>query len=408
MKKEKILLVISILGICIFTFLGCSKNQEKVPINNSTLPKMPIDSSSIELHNTTFATNLMKTLLKNNKNNNIFISPLSIFSILSETENGSVGAAKNELNSVLSYDTTDPNIQMKNLANYYNGLQSTSIKLANSMWIKNNSSVNKDFISSAKEYYNSDVKNIDFQDSASSHIINQWISDKTNKKITNLNFTFDKSTNLLLVNSIYFKAQWLHQFNKNATTKGDFNTADGKKVTVDMMKQKGSFSYFENKDFQVIDLPYRDNFSMYIFLPKQGKNIENYVNEIDPQKIENYIKILKEESINITMPKLNFQYETDLASSLKLMGINKVFSPENNWLIGISKNLYLNNIIHKSYLSIDENGTEAAAVTTEILSGTAMPQSPEKDFIVTRPFLMSIRDDKTGLILFTGLIKKPN
>ena len=402
MIKKKFVVISILMGLSL-VFFGCNKTEVKKNDKKATI--ISVNPKDIKLSNNAFSLKLMKGLLKQEQGKNIFVSPLSVSSILAETENGAVGPAKDELHSVLASESNDTNSEYKKLMDYYSSLKTTSISLANSMWIKNNFQVNKAFISTSKQYYYSEINNVDFLNSSTQNKINKWISDNTKEKITKLDMTLDEETRLLLINTVYFKGQWLNDFNKALTYKDNFYLTGGKQLSVDMMRNRANFPYYENNDFQVVSLPYKDNFSMYVFLPKQGKNLNDFVKELDASKIDGYINNLKTEEVNIALPKFKLQYEIRLNETLQAMGINKIFN--SSGLSGIAKDISISTIVHKSYLSVDEAGTEAAAVTSELLSGTSAPSKVQKQFIVNRPFFMAIRDNSTGLVLFMGKIESP-
>jgi len=216
-------------------------------------------------------------------------------------------------------------------------------------------------------------------------------------------------TRLVLTNAIYFNAAWAHQFNKNATSDGDFHLLNGNKITVLMMRQTESFGYAEGDDYQAVELLYDGGeLSMVILLPEQGK-FDTFESSLTSQKAADIIKDIKYNEVNLSMPKFEYDSSFGLKQALAGLGMKDAFIPDKADFSGMDgkKDLFIQDVVHKAFVSVDEEGTEAAAATAVIVGTTSIPAEPIK-VEVNRPFIFLIRDIETGAILFLGRVVNPN
>jgi serpin B len=210
-------------------------------------------------------------------------------------------------------------------------------------------------------------------------------------------------TRLVLTNAIYFKADWKNKFNKNSTYNGVFNLADGSQVTAPMMNQRDFFKVAGAQDWQAIELPYEgDKIAMDIIVPD---NFSSFEIGLNLPTIDQILASMESQDIALTMPKFKFSSEFDLKSALSALGMPIAFDPFNADFSGITnaEPLYIQGVIHKAVVSVDEDGTEAAAAGAVIIGTVSMPQM----FIINKPFIFLIRDLETGTILFMGRVVNP-
>jgi serpin B len=216
-------------------------------------------------------------------------------------------------------------------------------------------------------------------------------------------------TRLVLANAIYFNAAWSHPFEEEQTRDGTFHLLDGSQVTVPMMQQTEYFGYTEGDGYQAVELPYTgEKVSMVILLPAAGR-FEEFEKPLDAERVEAIVKDFVQTNVALTMPKFEFDSSFQLADTLAGMGMPDAFSPETANFSGMdgTRDLFIQDVIHKAFVSVDEAGTEAAAATGVVIGITAAPALPV-EVTVDRPFVFLIRDLETKAILFVGRVVNPS
>ena len=349
-------------------------------------------------NNNKFAFELSKTL--SSKTENVFISPYSISSALAMTYLGAKNNTKTVMENTMHYDkNTTKNFKSLNKTMKSYNDSNLALDIANALWIEKDFKLKFCFKRKNKKYFKSAV-----YPKTTADEINKWASDNTNDKIKEIVDDNDvKSSKLILTNAVYFNAEWKYPFITKSTRKDKFTTADNKEVKVDMMFHKEKYKYFENKGLQAIELPYKgDNLSMIVIMPKtdiSNFNLNNYTDVING---------LKTEEIKLYLPKFEFESSFKLKDALSTLGMKEAFTPSADYS-GISKQkLFISNVIHKTYIGVNEKGTEAAAVTAVLMRLTSAKPHSTKEFKVNRPFIVIIKDMKTNSILFMGSIVNPN
>ena len=331
-----------------------------------------------------FQTSLIKLLSSQFQNKNIIISPLSIYLILSICSNGAVDETLSQMIKTLSPDgktLSQINKECKKLLNTFS--KSDSIKVANAIFSK--LPIHKQFKDNVKQYSCS----IDNLSSVSQ--INSWCSDHTNKKITKIIDSID-GMNILLINAVYFLCSWKKKFNKIYTQEKDFTKSDGTTIKCQMMHYEDEkILYSENNDYQIIQLDYAEKkLNAVIVLPKG--NIDTFIASLDQDKLNQMIKGMRKNKVSFTMPKFELEFQTTLDSLLPQLGMKDAFSSEKaNFSNMIENGNYsIDRVTHKTYIRVDEDGTEAAAVTAVGASCSGMG-SPVYYMRVNHPFLFIIR-----------------
>ena len=349
-------------------------------------------------NNNKFAFELSKTLSSNTEN--VFISPYSISSALAMTYLGAKNNTKVAMETTMHYNKNTANSFKslnKTMANYNDS--NLTLDIANALWVDKTLKLKYFFKKKNKKFFKSAVYPMNTADE-----INKWASDNTNNKIKEIVDENDvKSSKLILTNAVYFNAEWKYPFITKITKKDKFTTAENKEVTVNMMFHKENYKYFENKSLKAIEIPYKgDNLSMIVIMPLTSINnfsINNYTDVING---------LKSEEIKLYLPKFEFESSFKLKAVLSNMGMKEAFTPTADYS-GISKQkLFISDVIHKTYIGVNEKGTEAAAVTAVLMRLTSAKPHPIKEFKVNKPFIVIIKDMKTNSILFMGSIVNPN
>ncbi|MCT4542384.1 MAG: serpin family protein [Vallitalea sp.] len=362
--------------------------------------------------NNKFAIKLFKEL--NEENINVFISPASISMALSMLYNGSEGNTKKQISDTLYYNNYDMkyiNEQYKNLMGRFSKIDNIDVIISNSMWINKHYEVNDDYINTVNSNYNSAVYNEDFNDKKTVNKINDWIDISTNGLIKKMINKIEPNTIMYLINAIYFNATWENAFKERATKKDNFNNSDGSISNVKMMNQKEGFTYYYDDEINAVRLPYKDGeVSMYAFVTKGENNINEFINDLSKNKLDDYFNSFKYYSnVRVKIPKFKVEYGIkELKDVLINMGITDAFDPSLANFEQINRESYTTSVKHKAVIEVDEKGTEAAAATI-IEENTKSCQSEEEfkpEFIADKPFFYIIRDDRTGTILFMGVVNK--
>jgi len=411
MKKNFIYLTVVSLLFC-----ACDKN------NNNGIDPLP-DAKSIELRSellpkieqdNAFAFDLFKQVYQTDKSSNVFISPLSVSMALSMTLNGAKGQTFEEMKNALrisGFSMDEINEYCQTLKNaLLKADVSTEFSIANSIWYKQGFSVENNFLNVNKEYFGAEVTEADFSNPATLKRINQWCSDNTKGKIPTILDEIPADVLMYLINAIYFKGIWKYQFDKKQTFDGTFYNENGVKRLVKMMNQTGNFEYFADETACYLTLPYGNGaFSMRLLLPNENKTVEDVINHINPQSWQNISDYSAVMEVRLQLPrfKAECKYLLNDEEILPKMGMVIPFSDCADFT-GISKKggIQISKVIHKTYVSVDEEGTEAAAVTAVEMTYTSAGPTTPINYIVNRPFVFVIQENSTGAILFTGVIKE--
>ena len=398
--------------VCVLFLSSCTGAKSVLANTPGHLTKIDytasIDSSEANRLNT-FAVELYKQLYKDNEN--LFISPASIYLALGMIYNGANGKTAEEMANVL--DATGLSLDEFNnlscdLQNVIIGNDKSKFELANSIWMRDSFKdvVKQSFLDRDKEYYGAMVASLDFNKASSVNTINNWVKDNTKGKITKaIDGSIDPTTVMYLINTIYFKANWKEPFEANKTQEADFTTPNETKK-VKMMNAEIYQGYIENDLLQGVMLPYEDNkTSMFILLPKE--NQPNFQSEITTENLTTWINQMKSKrvAVNLELPKINLEYDTNLIPALYAMGMSAAFGDGANFSNMADAGLYIGEAEHKSFLAVDEKGTEAAAMTNVAMHGGDMIIT--NNMIINHPFILGIVDDNSGAILFLGSITNP-
>ncbi len=352
---------------------------------------------------TTFALKLFNEL----SGKNIVLSPLSIWIALAMAYEGAGGETAMDMQKVLGYPENRTVLHESIgylLHNLCDNTQYT-LKIANSIWPSIQYPINESYISLIKKYYDAYEQNLDYRYAERARkIINSWVENYTEGKIKEVipEGGVSPFTVLVLVNAIYLKAIWMQKFDPNRTYDDYFYIPNGK-VKVPMMHTQGNFEYVEDNNFQVLKLPYRGNrLSMLIILPKsRSTNIH-----LSAEKIKEWREKMRVHRVKVILPRFKITSHINLKEVLQRMGLRNAFTRDADFQ-GIGKGVYINNVFHKTYIKVGENGTEAAAATAVGVGATAyLPY--EYEFRADHPFVFLVQDDATGAILFMGEVADPS
>jgi serine protease inhibitor len=372
------------------------------------------DTEKLAAADNGFAFDLLKQLATEQPGKDIFISPFSAATALQMVANGAAGQTKTEMQQVLKTGDLPPaalNAACKSLNESLNSETNVILKLANGIWYQNNLRLKPDFVSANKDFFQAELAGVDFRRPASADLINGWADKKTDGKIQKVvQFPFPPLTRVILANAIYFKGKWAEPFDKSLTKPRDFHLAGGGVKQVPMMSQHRKFGYQEGDDFQAVRLPYAgDRLRMYLFLPTAHSNPQKLLAGFNGnQWRDEILPRFSQREGTLVFPKFKLNYEVLLNQALESMGMRQAFSNRADFSAMADEPLYVSQVKQKSYVAVDEEGTEAAAVTTVTMRALAM-RMPEKPFEMTvdRPFFFVIADGRTQSILFMGIVNDP-
>jgi len=396
------------------------KQRETSPNVNET------DLTTLVDGNSAFAFDLYQALSE--VDSNLFYSPYSISLALAMTYAGARGGTEQQMADTLRF--TLPSRQLHPAFNWLDielgkrgeGAEGKDeggfrLNIVNAIWGQKDYEFLSEFLDILAENYGAGLRPLDFikAPEESRITINNWVSEQTEGRIEDLipQGLIDTWTRLVLTNAIYFNAAWQYPFEESMTKDGPFYLLDGSKVTVPMMKQTEHFGYTEGEGYQAVELPYDGRkLSMVILLPRK-ENFEQFEGSLDYQLVDSLIKALEYQRVSLTMPKFEFESEFRLKETLTAMGMPDAFVWEIADFSGMTgdRDLFIGDVIHKAFVSVDESGTEAAAATAVLMLPTAgPPEEPEEAVEVTvdRPFIFLIRDIETGAIVFVGRVVNPN
>jgi serpin B len=367
--------------------------------------------------NSNFGFRLFSQLVEQDPNQNIFMSPLSIAMALDMTYNGAEGQTSTDMADTLSIgEMSLEEVNAANLAlrNYLSRTSSeVELAIANSLWAREGIDFKAEFLDRNRQYYGAEVTSLDFDDPGAPEAINQWVSDNTNGKINKIADRVDPNMVLFLINAIYFNGQWTIEFDEELTHDGTFYLSDGSEKQHPMMRQSGDYQYLENDSFQAVSLPYGEGeMSMYLFLPKEGSSLDDFLSTLDAQTWGSWLGQFSQREGGILLPKFKVEYETELVDSLKLLGMEVAFDSDRANFDGMHNtitDLYISEVKHKAFIEVNEVGTEAAAVTSVGVGVTSIqPDQPARfSFVADHSFFYAIRDNYTGSVVFMGTLVNP-
>jgi serpin B len=399
-----------ILLVPILTLAGCSTNLMPVPVPSDIV--MTAKSLQLVKANNTFTFNLFKTLPESS-GKNVMVSPLSISLALSMALNGADGSTKTDMVKTLGFS----DLSVDEINQVYLDLVSSLEKadpnvvlnIANSIWIKKDYPVLESFITTNQKYFDASVQKLVFDLSAVA-TINNWVNEKTNNKIPTILSKISSDEIMFLINAIYFNGKWQIQFEKSQTQNGSFTLSTGSVVSAPLMKVKDKFGYTQQSGYQALKMPYgRGKFSMVVLLPQVGMTTDQIIGQLNPSSWETLNTSLNLPlKVDVWMPRFKFEWQSDLNDILSTLGMSVAFSANNANFSKITANdqLYITLVKHKTFIDVNEAGTEAAAVTSVGVGTTsANPTAPE--FHAIRPFLFFITEEDTGAILFAGEVENP-
>ena len=408
--------------ICLFLlmFTGCNQFESILHEVMQDEPEIGLVGNTVVTANTKFGFNLFNEIRKTEQNKNIFISPFSISIALAMTLNGAAGETEQAMTNTLQLQGLSSDSTNAGYADLHQRLLTSDPKvtltIANSLWARQGILFKSDFMQRNTQFFGAEISTLDFDNPDASKTINQWVDTNTNGKIQRIIDSIDPSMVLFLINAIYFKGTWQEEFDPSWTRDETFYLTNGGEKQVQMMVKTDIYPYYENgeEDFQAISLPYGDGrVSMYIFLPGRESDLNVLLRNLNAESWENWLSQFEEQEVLLKLPKFKMEYEKVLNDTLRTLGMGIAFDTRRAdfsrmaSLETLDGNLYIGDVVHKAFVEVNEEGTEAAAVTSVGVEVTSVPLPPPQ-FIVDRPFFFAIRDNETKTLLFMGIVTEPS
>ena len=368
-------------------------------------------------NNNEFTFDLYKYI--NADNDNLFISPFSVSSALAMTYEGAREKTREEMSEIMHFplDNTAVNQDFKDIISRAQSSKDSKhyiFNIANSIWAQKKYDFLQRFFDVIKEYYKAPVNLVDFEDPENREKvrikINDWTAKKTNDKIKDLldKGTLDKDTKMVLVNAVYFLAQWNMKFSKKATKQDDFYALKGK-TQKDFMRKTMRLNYTKTKDLQLIEIPYKNNkASMIILLPDSSSKFSAIKESLSNKYFNDIYSTAKLRNVNAIIPKFKIEYKNDLSKTLYEAGMKRPFTTKADFSgMVCDDDVRIDKIIHQTFINVDEEGTEAAAATAVVMKRvTSIGPNDQVEFKADHPFIFLIKENSTNSILFIGQLMK--
>jgi serpin B len=429
MKAIKcVFVLLAVLGIAV----DCRSAEDQTLAENN-------ERETIVKGNNEFALELYAKL--RDREGNLFFSPYSVSTALAMTYAGARGQTESQMADVLHFPTRPGGLKVapselnknrmmapwdhKRFSSAFGKIIKDlnargkkgkyELRVANALWGQKGYGFLKEFLSLIETNYGGCLNEVDFVTAVETarKTINDWVENQTNSKIKNLipEGVLDSMTRLVLTNAIYFKGNWARQFKKERTQNVPFTLLNGNKVDVPMMSQTADFNYIQTESFQGLELPYVNNeLSMIILLPKNSNGLPELEGTVTINNLSKWLNELRKREVIVFVPKFKMTSQFGLADVLKAMGMTNAFVPDVADFSGINgkRDLFISAVIHKAYVEVNEEGTEAAAATGVVMKLTSAGPTQTPVFRADHPFLFVIRDNHSGSILFIGRVMNPN
>jgi serpin B len=389
---------------------------------SGALPGRPENMDKLAADNNAFAFDLYGKLRE--RGGNLFVSPASISTALAMTYAGARERTAEQMAKAMHFalpaDKLHPafGALLADFGRDDSTNRGYQLAVANALWGQKGYSWREEFLKLTRAHYGAGLHEVDFQSDASGarKIINAWVEKQTHDKIQELirEGILNQNTRMVLTNAIYFKGDWATRFDKKVTFDQAFHVSAEKQVKVPMMHRTGPYRLYGDQDVQVLDMPYKGNeLSMLVVLPKKVDGLEEVENRLSAERLSSWDKGLREEEkVNVTLPKFKMTSEFSLAEQLAKLGMTDAFDMDAADFSGMDGRvhwLYIAAVLHKTYVDVNEEGTEAAGATAVVVAKReARPAERIPTFQADHPFLFAIRDNRSGSILFMGRVTDPS
>ncbi|MBP6469803.1 MAG: serpin family protein [Chloroflexi bacterium] len=367
---------------------------------------------SLVADNTAFALALYQKLRA--ESGNLFFSPYSISTALAMTYAGARGETAMQMAQALRFHLDPPQLHaaFANLEATINSISATGqvqLSVANALYPQQGYLFLPDYLALVAAYYGANITAVDYRDAAAAcHLINTWVAEKTAQKIQNLipPSIIDALTILVLVNAIYFKGNWASQFDPDLTADTPFWFEPEQSVSAPLMRQTATFAYGEGEGLQIVSLPYvGDDLSMLLLLPRERDGLAALEENLTAANLARWGGSLRPSEVDLFLPRFETTFSVCLNDALQALGMVDAFGPADFSGMTGGGGLFISAVLHKAFIKVNEEGTEAAAATAVIMSESIPPPPPV--FRADHPFVFLIRENRTGSLLFLGRVANP-
>lgn len=410
-------MIFLIIGVLILLQTGCGtmEDQDGLAIE-SNVDYGKKDYEKIHSANNALGFQLLSQVDPDD-HGNVFISPTSLLMALSMVYNGADAETKEEIAKALQMEginVTDLNKANASLMSMlHDHSEDMELTVANSIWLNEHFHFQEHFKDNTEDYFNAMIQEIDVHDSKASDTINDWVKKATNGKIEDIvDSPLDPNMVSILINAIYFNGNWTYEFNQELTEDRPFHLEDGSSKEVPIMTLNEELAYMENEYIQAVTLPYGDDedMSMNVILPKENSSLEEVRSLIANESWQDWQQELTSQEGTVMLPKFQLEYEATLNESLEKLGMKTAFDENKanfSKMIQEEDPLWISEVKQKTFIDVNETGTEAAAATSTEIETTSAPIDPPFIMEINRPFIIIITDHPTDTILFMGSINKP-
>jgi serine protease inhibitor len=363
-----------------------------------------------------FAFKLFRELSRGEAAANLFFSPSSVMLCLALVYELASGETRYEMAETLEIETLDQvglESEIACLKSAFGARARAEVSFANSLWLGQHAQIASEFEERLRELYDSELTALDFAAPDAVAIINAWVNARTQGRISQIVNRLSPLSALVAVNAVYFKGRWEKPFQKELTREAPFHTASGSIPHLPMMSQGGRYSYYQDRHLQIVTLPYEGGVSMIVVLPAAKSDLEQFRQNLSAGRLESWTHKSKFQEGVVQLPRFKVDYQAELRNALAALGMKRAFDESRAQFEHVHSDqppVSLARVVHRAAGDVNEEGTEAAAVTlAHMIRRSAMNLKPPELFhmIVDRPFLMLIRDDKTQMVLFMGWINDP-
>jgi len=364
--------------------------------------------------NNSFGLELFRVINAREQSANLMMSPTSVSLALGMAYNGAEGTTREAFENVLEYEGLTRDEVNEITLDLINTLVTNSkgnlLEIANSIWYRNGFPVYDAFIEMNRTYFSAELEALDFSNPKAIETINKWVADKTHDKIRKVINELSPESMMVLINALYFNCLWETEFDPDATkTEMFYNEDQSRYGEVEMMTTEATFNYASTEDFTAVELPYKSGkFSMRLFLPAYGSSVNDLIDQLDGTTWNSWLEAFAEhDDVQVILPKFKFEYERSIGNDLADMGLGIAFTDAADFS-GISDiDLLISEVIHKTYIDVNEEGTEAAAVTAVVFDITSVGPSGPIVLRLDRPFLFTITENSSNAIMFAGKLGAP-
>lgn len=376
------------------------------PEDDLVLRALTADETRLVEADNRFGLRLFRTLSADAPDANVFVSPLSVSMALGMTLNGAAGETRTAMEETLALNGLTPaqiNQAYRSLIDLLRGLDPDVVfHLANSIWYREGFPVEQPFLDVNRRYFDAEVRALDFADPAAVGVINGWVDEQTRGKIEEIIDQIGRDVVMYLINAIYFKGTWQYEFDKADTQDAPFHNRDGSTTTVPLMQLEADLDVLQAEGFRAVDLPYGNGqYTMTLLLPDPDVPLDTLVARLDATAWADWMSRFKTTpSATVYLPRFKVEYKEEFSEVLTAMGMGVAFSGQADFTgINPAGGLYISRVLHKTFVEVDEKGTEAAAVTAVEVGVTSIGGNTLR---FDRPFLYLIRERHSGTILFAG------